>query len=151
MRWGGLERKGIAIGNLTSQIFANIYLNELDRFVRNTIKPQAYLRYGDDFIIFSKDLAKLEQIRENVIGFLDEKLRLAINFKNNIIIRPKWGLKFLGVIIDPNLRVLNKRNQKRIIKKLNLENLASYFGLVKQYDRRKLIEFNWQIMEKLYE
>ena len=58
------------IGNLTSQIFSNIYLNELDRYVRHTIKPQAYMRYGDDFIIIENDNAKLQRIRVLVDEFL---------------------------------------------------------------------------------
>jgi len=146
----GLPRKGIPIGNLTSQIFANIYLNELDRFVKHIIKPQAYLRYGDDFIIISENLYQLKQNRTEIIEFLKERLQLEINPKNDIIIKTKWGLKFLGVWIFPKGRKLNKRNWQRAKIKLNHRNVSCYAGLVKQHSKRKRIkEFNWIILEKL--
>ena len=144
--------KGIPIGNITSQIFANIYLNELDRFAKHTIRPQAYLRYGDDFIIISESLDNLKQNREKTIVFLQKKLGLEINNKNDIIIKTRWGLKFLGVWIYPKGRRLNKRNWCRIKAKLSYKNISSYSGLVKQHSKEKrLKEFNWQILEKLNE
>ncbi len=142
--------KGMPIGNLTSQIFANIYLNELDRFIKHTIKPQAYLRYGDDFIIISENLDELKQNRTKTIKFLKEKLRLEINAKNDIIIKVRWGLKFLGVMIFPEGRKLNKRNWQRAKDRLNRKNIPSYHGLVKQHSKEKRIkEFNWVVLEKL--
>ena len=144
------RRKGIPIGNLTSQIFANIYLNELDRFLKHTIKPQAYLRYGDDFIIISENLRQIKQIREKTIEFLREKLRLEINAKNDIIVKIRWGLNFLGVEIFPGGRRLNKRNWNRARARVNAQNISSYSGLVKQHSKNKKIkEFNWIILEKL--
>ncbi len=144
------QRKGIPIGNLTSQIFANIYLNELDRFVTHTIKPQKYMRYGDDFIIITDDLDRLNQVRKEVVKFLAENLRLEINAKNGIIIKAKWGLKFLGVKIFPKGRRLNRRNWQRVKSRLNLQNISSYSGLVKKHDKEKRIkEFNWIILDKL--
>ncbi|MBI5306435.1 RNA-directed DNA polymerase [Candidatus Wolfebacteria bacterium] len=138
------------IGNLTSQIFANIYLNELDRFVKHTIKPQAYLRYGDDFISISENLEQLKQNRDKIIEFIKNELRLEINAKNDIIVKVRQGLKFLGVWIYPKGRKLNKRNWKRAQTLLNSRNLSSYNGLVKQHSKEKRIkEFNWIILEKL--
>jgi len=138
------------IGNLTSQVLANIYLNELDRFAKHTIKPQAYLRYGDDFIIISENLDQLKQNRDKIIEFLKEKLRLEINAKSDIIIKARWGLKFLGMEIFPKGRRLNKRNWNRAKSRLNLQNISSYSGLVKQHSKTKKIqEFNWIVLEKL--
>ena len=143
-------QKGIPIGNLTSQIFANIYLNELDRFVKHTIKPKAYLRYGDDFIIISENLGQLKQIRKKTIKFLREKLWLEINTKNDIIVKAGCGLKFLGVEIFPKGRRLSKRNWNRARERLKLKNIPSYSGMVKQHSKEKRIkEFNWRILEKL--
>jgi RNA-directed DNA polymerase len=132
--------KGMPIGNLTSQILANIYLNELDRFVKHMIKPQAYLRYGDDFIIITKNLNELKRIRNKAIEFINKKLQLEINAKNDIIIKVKWGLKFLGVWIYPGGRKLNKRNKKRIRTRLEHKNIPSYSGLVKKHGRKKFIK-----------
>jgi len=146
----GLPRKGIPIGNLTSQIFANIYLNELDRLAKHIIKPQAYLRYGDDFIIISENLDQLKRNRIKTIEFLKERLHLEINAKNDIIIKANWGLKFLGVWIFLKGRKLNKRNWQRAKDKLNYKNISCYVGLVKQHSRKKRIkEFSWIILEKL--
>lgn len=142
--------KGIPIGNLTSQIFANIYLNELDRFVKHIVKPKAYLRYGDDFVIISEDLEKLKQIRKRVINFLQEKLQLEINAKSDIMVKARWGLKFLGVEIFSQGRRLNKKNWQRAKTRVNWQNVPSYNGLVKQHSQEKRVkEFSWIILEKL--
>jgi RNA-directed DNA polymerase len=93
------ERRGMPIGNLTSQIFANIYLNELDRFVKHELKVKYYLRYGDDFILIHQDLEKLNALRKRTIGFLENNLKLKLNPKNDKIIKSTYGLKFLGVVI----------------------------------------------------
>ena len=143
-------RKGMPIGNLTSQIFANIYLNELDRFVKYSIRPQAYLRYGDDFIIITKNLEQLQRIRGEVIAFLQEKLRLEINVKHDIIIKSKYGLKFLGVELFPAGRRLNKRNKRRALMRLNTKNFGSYSGMIKNHSKDKTVkEFNWIVLQKL--
>lgn len=143
-----IQCNGMPIGNLTSQIFANIYLNELDRFVKYKIKPQAYIRYGDDFLIISEKLDDLKQSRNEIIKFLKEKLELKINVKNDIIIKPKWGLKFLGIVIFSNGRKLNKRNWNRAVGNLNIRNIASYSGLVKNHSApKKFKEFNWIIAD----
>lgn len=140
-------RKGMPIGNLTSQIFANIYLNEFDRFIKHKLKVKNYLRYGDDFIIIADNLEKLEKIRNAAIKFLDDNLRLEINKRHDIIIKAKQGLKFLGVVIFPKGRKLNRRNSTRIKENLKLKNISSYNGLVKKHSQiKKIKEFNWIIL-----
>lgn len=144
------RQKGIPIGNLTSQIFANIYLNELDRYAKHCIKPKAYLRYGDDFVMIADSINQLRPYRKCVINFLKEELRLEVNVKNNIIIKAKHGLKFLGVEIFPKGRRLNKRNLDRISARLNLSNISSYHGLVRKHcNKKKIKQFNWKVLEKL--
>jgi RNA-directed DNA polymerase len=88
--------RGIPIGNLTSQLFANIYLNEFDRYARHTLKPQAYLRYGDDFLLFYATRRQAHQTREIARAFLKNTLGLTVNAKNNVVVPAKSGLKFLG-------------------------------------------------------
>lgn len=139
------------IGNLTSQIFANIYLNELDRFVKHELSVKSYLRYGDDFILIHQELEKLNVLREQVNLFLQEKLKLKINPKNNKIIKTSHGLRFLGMIIYPNGRSLNKRSKNRIKKRLNYSNVSSYYGLVLKHGNQKIInETVWSIYNLLY-
>lgn len=135
---------------MTSQIFANIYLNELDRFVKHVLKPKAYLRYGDDFILLDTDLEKLKSFRTAVTSFLKDELKLKINPKSDKIIKAKWGLKILGVTIWPRGRVLNKRNKGRIHQRLSLKNVASYRGIVLRYSNmKKMKKLSWIILEKL--
>lgn len=139
---------GIPIGNLTSQIFANIYLNELDRFVKHTLKPQAYLRYGDDFVIMDQNKTKVEQHRLAAIKFVSENLKMQINPKNDIVILCERGLKFLGVEIYPKGRRLKKRNWKRAMSRLNYRSLGSYWGLISAHESAENIKyFQWRTID----
>lgn len=141
--------KGIPIGNLTSQIFANIYLNELDRFIKHELRLKYYLRYGDDFIILSDSNIELDRIRLKVKDFLNYKLRLEVNDRYDIIIKASQGLKFLGAVIYPQWRRLNRRNNRRLKNNLNLSNLSSYRGLAGQYEFSKIKEVDWLAAESL--
>jgi RNA-directed DNA polymerase len=144
-----LER-GIPIGNLTSQIFSNIYLNELDRFIKHELRVKCYLRYGDDFIVFSRDKDLLNRIRKRVINFVESKLKLKLHAKNNLIVRTKHGLRFLGVILYPNGRKLSKRNKIRIRQRLNSRNASSYWGIVLHHSTTKKIKnFQWDLLKTL--
>jgi RNA-directed DNA polymerase len=141
-------KAGMPIGNLTSQIFANIYLNELGRFVKHELKVKYYLRYGDDFILVHADWEKLGEFRVSVIRFLDDHLSLMLNAKNDIIVKPSHCLKFLGVVIAPTERRLNKRNTKRIKNRLNLKNVGSYYGLTNKHSLSEFTrEFDWWIYD----
>jgi len=143
--------KGMPIGNLTSQIFANIYLNELDRFVKHELRIKNYLRYGDDFILVEPDLQKLTRFRDRTIQFLEEKLQLSLNSKNDKIVKALHGLKFLGKIIWPGNRRLNNRNLCRIQERLSFRNISAYYGIAGKhgyYQFRK--EFAWLTKGLIY-
>ncbi len=138
------------IGNLTSQIFANIYLNELDRFVKFGLGAKAYLRYGDDFIIVENDLEKLKIFRTRTVDFLNNKLKLVVNPKSDKILKPSQGLHFLGIKFWSSGRNLNKRSLLRAQTRLNSSNLSSYSGLIKQHCNKKFEKyFSWLVYEKL--
>lgn len=95
---------GIPIGNLTSQLFANIYLHELDKFVKYTLKEPSYMRYMDDFIVVHHDKAHLQRIRWVVEAFLESRLKLVTNDKTQAFpVAAKTGraLDFLGYKIWP--------------------------------------------------
>ncbi|MFA6305585.1 MAG: RNA-directed DNA polymerase [Candidatus Gracilibacteria bacterium] len=144
------EKIGMPIGNLTSQIFANIYLNELDRFIKHTLRAKAYVRYGDDFILVEKTQEKLKLFRIKTIDFLENNLKLTINPKSDKIIKPAHGLKFLGVKIWPSGRTLNERSLKRATQRLNPSNISSYSGLIKKHCNKKYQKyFDWIVLEKL--
>jgi len=87
--------RGLPIGNLTSQFFANLYLNELDQFVKHTLKCRAYLRYMDDFVLFSNDGNELKGWQRSVVELCRHKLKLELHEKGGIKRRGE-GLGFLG-------------------------------------------------------
>ncbi|MBI2453122.1 group II intron reverse transcriptase domain-containing protein [Candidatus Peregrinibacteria bacterium] len=144
------EGKGMPIGNLTSQIFSNIYLNEFDRYIKHSLKCKAYVRYGDDFVIFDKSKENLVYIREKAVCFLTDKIKLIMHAKNDFIITTKQGLKFLGVQMFPKGRKLSKRNSGRIIRKLELKNVASYSGIIRKHSNEQAIKkFQWMLISDL--
>ncbi len=108
---------GIPIGNLTSQLFANIYLNELDRFVKHQLRGKYYIRYMDDFIILNLDKRKLRQIKEEIREFLKDKLNLELHPQKANIFPAEKGINFLGYIIFGTHRLLRKSTVKRFIKR----------------------------------
>lgn len=139
--------KGIPIGNLTSQIFANIYLNELDRFIKYDLKSKTYLRYGDDFILFERDLGELKDFQEKTKQFLEKDLKLELHQKNNLIFQAKNGIKILGVKIYPSSRKLLPRNIKRIESRLSVKNAGSYWGILKKHANSKMIDrYEWCLL-----
>ena len=140
----GSYQHGISIGNLTSQIFSNIYLNELDHFVKHEVKPLAYLRYGDDFIILRNFKDELVIDKNRITDFLKTNLRLDIHTRNNKIFKARHGLKFLGCVIYPKGRKLNKRVWDAVSRKLNIKNLPSYHGLVRSHSNpKKIKQLDW--------
>ena len=70
---------GLPIGNLTSQLFANVYLHELDKFVKHTLKIRHYGRYMDDFVLIHTDKAYLQSCIQRISSFLSEKLHLTLH------------------------------------------------------------------------
>ncbi len=140
---------GMPIGNLTSQIFANIYLNELDRFVKHELRAKAYLRYGDDFIIVENDIDKLKFFRTQTTDFLKNILKLTVNSKSDKILKTAQGLHFLGIKFWPSGRNLNKRSLSRTKERLNYNNVSSYSGLIKQhYNKKNRKYYDWLISGK---
>jgi hypothetical protein len=98
------------------------------------------------------NLNELRRYKKSITDFLWEELKLEVNFKNSIIIKAKHGLRFLGVEVFPKGRRLNKRNLLKAEKRLNLQNISSYSGLVKKHCNKKKIEyFNWKILNKIEE
>lgn len=108
-----LYEVGMPIGNLTSQLFANIYLNELDQYCKHKLKIHYYIRYMDDVIILGQDKETLHRWKAAVETFLREKLALDLNSKTSI--RPvRQGVEFVGVRIWPTHMKLRKSTVRRI-------------------------------------
>ncbi len=112
------SKKGLPIGNLTSQLFANIYLNEPDYFVKHKLKIMSYVRYVDDFVIL-ENKQKLSEIKSQVIEFL-RTLKLEIHSKKSNVFPVKHGIDFLGCRIFHSHRLLRKANVKKFIWRLKV-------------------------------
>lgn len=108
------EDKGIPIGNYTSQYFANIYLNELDYFVKEELKIKYYIRYMDDFVILLDNKNECKKVFKDIEVFLKEKLELKLNRKSKYF-HNRYGINFLGYRIFNDYRLL----RKCCIKKMN--------------------------------
>jgi RNA-directed DNA polymerase len=113
----GKPGKGIPIGNLTSQLWANLYLNELDQFVKHELKCRWYVRYMDDWIILNGDKAELKRIKAEIADFLDAHLALQLNTKTGVFPAAQ-GINFLGYRIWATHRLLRKRSIKRMKRRL---------------------------------
>lgn len=119
-----LAPKGLPIGNLTSQLWANVYLHELDLYAKHQVKAHHYVRYMDDFVIVHHDKDWLHHMRREIEAFLWESLRLKTNNKTQVFPVAQHqgrGLDFLGYHIWPTHRRLRKdsiRRIKRTLKRL---------------------------------
>ncbi|MBI4023022.1 RNA-directed DNA polymerase [Candidatus Berkelbacteria bacterium] len=118
------------IGNLTSQLFANIYLDELDQFVKHELLETHYLRYTDDFILLHQDPAHLRSLIPRLEQFLTERLRLALHPRKVILRKLRRGIDFLGYVVLPHHRVLRTRTKRRMLRRVTRDNLPSYLGLL---------------------
>ncbi|ABO49761.1 RNA-directed DNA polymerase (Reverse transcriptase) [Desulforamulus reducens MI-1] len=112
-----LNPSGIPIGNLTSQLFANIYLNELDHFIKEDLCARYYVRYMDDFIILGDNKRQLWAVLDEIKGFLDFKLNLQLNGKTGVF-PVNQGIDFLGYRIWATHRLIRKSSKKRMKRKL---------------------------------
>jgi RNA-directed DNA polymerase len=111
--------QGMPLGNLTSQFFANIYLNELDYFVKHKLKIKYYLRYVDDFAILHNSKQQLKLWKEQISIYLKEKLRLELHKDKSKIIPLRNGINLLGYEIFGHYRLLRKRNLRFFKRKFN--------------------------------
>ena len=119
-----LEDTGVPIGNLTSQMFANIYLDVLDQYVKHTLHIHWYIRYMDDIIIIGHDKQELAHIRDEIAAFLRRELNLALNHKTSI--QPlKQGVEFVGVRVWPTHRRLRHTTIRGI--KLRLSQVLAQY------------------------
>lgn len=116
---------GIPIGNLASQIFANLYLNGLDHYLKEIVRCKHYLRYMDDIVVFGNDKNKLGDIKESIRDYL-KILKLELHPHKSQIYFTAKGIVFLGYKIYPTHRLIIRQNVKRLKKRIN-----KYFKLLR--------------------
>lgn len=151
------EAKGIPLGNLTSQVFANIYMNEFDHFVKEELRIKHYIRYADDFIFIATHKEDLEEIVPLLANFLKFHLQLELHPEKIILRKHTWGIDFLGYILLPHdvilprtktrIRLFVKLQQRagemkegKIAEESFNQSLQSYLGYLKHANSYKLTQ-----------
>lgn len=118
-----LSEVGMPIGNLTSQLFANIYLNELDQFCKHVLRIHRYDRYMDDIVILAPDKKTARWWQMEIAAFLEKRLHLDLNKKTSI--RPAERVEFVGFIVSAHKLRLRKQTTRRI--------KSAFRGICKRY------------------
>lgn len=134
---------GLPLGNLTSQLLVNIYMNEFDQFVKHQLKQKYYIRYADDFVFMHHSRNALVEILSKVNDFLREKLKLSLHPSKVFLKTLSSGVDFLGWVHFPDHRVLRTKTKHRMFKRIlatqgKEEVVCSYLGMLKHGNCKKL-------------
>ncbi|MFA6006362.1 MAG: reverse transcriptase/maturase family protein [Candidatus Paceibacterota bacterium] len=134
---------GLPLGNLTSQLLVNIYMNEFDQYVKHKLKVKQYIRYADDFVFLSDNRAWLEQLIPQISDFLNTQLNLSLHPKKVSIATLASGVDFLGWVHFPDHQVLRTATKKRMFRNIairldNPATMQSYRGLLQHGNTHKL-------------
>ena len=125
--------RGLPIGNLTSQYFANLYLDPLDRFVKEELRIKGYVRYMDDFAIWGNDKGVLKTVRSSVVDFVSDRLDLQLKYEPYLN-RTSKGMDFLGMRVFPAAVRLNRRSRKRFEQKVRRYERLLFLGEFSEVD-----------------
>ncbi len=135
---------GLPLGNLTSQLFANIYLNELDRYIKQELRIKYYIRYADDFVILADSGYELEDIIPLIKDFLNLNLKLELHPQKLFIKTYSSGVDFLGWVHFPHHRQIRTTTKRRIFRQIsgwpNPQTVNSYRGLLSHGDTYRIIK-----------
>lgn len=138
----GVPGRGLPLGNLTSQLLVNIYMNEFDQYAKHKLKAKHYIRYADDFVILSKDKSRLEADIQFIDVYLKEKLKLELHPDKVFIKTFASGVDFLGWVHFPDHRVLRRATKQRMMRNMakapSKETRASYLGMLKWGNGHKI-------------
>jgi retron-type reverse transcriptase len=133
---------GLPLGNLTSQLFVNIYMNDFDQFMKHTLKEKYYIRYADDFVILSESKIWLEYQLPKIAAYLSTRLKLDLHPRKVSIATLASGIDFLGWVIFPDHKVLRTATRRRMIRRLGATvapgTISSYKGLLKHGNTYRL-------------
>jgi retron-type reverse transcriptase len=136
---------GLPLGNLTSQLFANVYMNEFDQWVKHWLRTKYYIRYSDDFVFLSSDKNELADIIPHIRRFLNQELKLNLHPDKISLKTIASGVDFLGWVNFPDYRLLRKTTRCRMLARIEKnpmpETLQSYLGLLKHGNTFKIQDF----------
>lgn len=134
--------KGLPLGNLTSQMLVNVYMNEFDQYMKHRMKEKYYIRYADDFVVFSENRIILEEMIPKISTFLGDHLKLSLHPRKVSIRTLASGIDFLGWVHFPDHRTLRTATKKRMFRNLkesrNIARVRSYRGMLSHGNARKL-------------
>ncbi len=134
--------KGLPLGNLTSQLLVNIYMNEFDQYIKHKLKVKYYIRYADDFVVLSDDKEYLENTLKVMKEFLETKLKLNMHPDKVFIKTIYSGVDFLGWVHFPKHRVLRTATKRRMFRNINKNpkpnTIQSYLGMLSHGNAYKL-------------
>jgi len=135
--------KGLPLGNLTSQLLVNVYMNEFDQFMKHELRAAYYIRYADDFVVLSRDRRYLLDTLQSMHAFLSDKLALQLHPKKVSVETLSSGVDFLGWVHFPYNRVLRTSTKHRVRKGIAGRDsdspvFQSYFGLLSHGNTIKL-------------
>lgn len=122
---------GLPIGNLTSQLFANVYLDAFDHFVKEKLRIRHYIRYTDDAVILHQDPVLLASLAGLIAAWLWRERRLSLHSRKFEIRKFNQGIDFLGYVALPYHRTLRTKTKKRMFRRVNGKNVSSYLGIIK--------------------
>ncbi len=146
--------KGLPLGNVTSQWFANLYLNEFDQFIKHKLKQKYFLRYCDDFFLLGLGTEELQALLPKIKHFLASELKLELHPQKIVFRKLTQGFDFLGYIVLPYRIQIRTKTKKRIFRKLDrqkellkqgniskktfLQSFQSYLGILSHCKGRKV-------------
>ena len=153
------QGKGLPIGNLTSQFFANIYLNELDRFAVQNLKCQYYIRYVDDLVLLDKNKEKLKLLILSINEFLKTELDLELRLSKTKLQSIDKGISFLGYFIKPRYTLVRQKVVSRLkdrLYKLNKDrtetkDLKEVLSMINSYYGHFSHAFSFNLRKNIYE
>jgi retron-type reverse transcriptase len=135
------RRRGLPIGNQTSQFFANVYWDPLDHFVKDRHGAGGYVRYVDDFLVFSDDKNQLAELRLQIVAFL-LRLRLRLHRTKNVVFPVTQGIRFLGYRVFPTYRLLVKENVWRFRRRLRkLQRQYARYAISLDQARQRIVSW----------
>jgi retron-type reverse transcriptase len=149
--------KGLPLGNLTSQLLVNIYMNEFDQYMKHVLKQKYYIRYADDFVIMHEDRKVLVEILSKISEFLSNELKLTLHPDKVFIKTLASGVDFLGWVHFPDHRVLRTSTKKRMFRNLEASSskpsiITSYMGMLSHGNShvlREQIDLMWKPSDML--
>jgi len=148
------SKVGLPLGNLTSQLLVNVYMNEFDQFAKHTLKAKYYVRYADDFVFLSEDREWLASLLPQIRSFLWEQLRLTLHPNKISVSTFASGVDFLGWVHFSDHRVMRTTTKRRVFRRIKQmkgkeETVQSYLGLMSHGNTRKEQKKVQDLMEQM--